>query len=99
MKLTRAKYEALVDQCQAFVRLQATDDYKKTVGAWLEEKHAEKPVINILETPFNAVHEKYWTLAGQVAVIAELDEQMSLWEKCATLAIEQVEIIEDSPAH
>lgn len=84
---TRQEYEDAMMQGQAFSRLESTDDYANTFGAWLETQLAAPSVINVddVKNP-EILKEYYWMMMGRKEMLYTLREQIIKWRQDSKLS-------------
>lgn len=86
--MTREQQEKAQETGAAWVRLELTDDYVNSLGAWLDAE-VEKPLlidVDMIKKP-ELLEQNYWMLMGRRAMLYTLMEQIARWRAEARIEI------------
>lgn len=86
--MTREQQELAKEIGEAFTRLEVTDDYVKSLGAWIT-KEMEAPLlidIDLVKDP-KVLEQNYWLLLGRRAMLYALIEQIARWRAEARIDV------------
>lgn len=76
---TREEFEKAVEIGQAFKRMELTEDYAKSLGAWIENEYSKKRELDVDLIKPPHLEEAYWMIQGQKAMLYDLLEQIQRW--------------------
>lgn len=78
--MTREQQEKAQETGRAWTRLEITDDYVKSLGAWLDAQVEQPLLIDVdnIKKP-ELLEQNYWMLLGRRAMLYTLMEQIARW--------------------
>lgn len=83
---TREEFEEAKNKGMAFVRLENTEDYKETIGAYILELMQQPMSIDCEHIPDpSRLQEIYWMRMGERNMLYALLEQVKFWREDASM--------------
>lgn len=84
-RMDRQEFERRKEEGQAFKRVWATEEWERTVAAWIRREMESPLLIDAGACPPESLVQRYWQLSGRKELAMELLAQVSRWLRDADL--------------